>query len=159
LHTKTDKNGKQTIEYEYSVKCVTDNGATIWAKVIDDPYPKIEQIIPTDNEQVVVLDTKKLKNTLSAIAKINNPEDTVVMEYIYTSVRLSCGKVKVDFSPYKMNTHKKEDELLRYGFRCKYLLEALGDGKDTVIEAGLPLNPIMVKCGKLKAVIMPVRLS
>jgi DNA polymerase III sliding clamp (beta) subunit (PCNA family) len=152
--TRKTKDGKEVIDYEYAVRCITDNGMVVFSKISDEAFPPFEKIIPSDNEQLVVLDTDKLKNTLSAIAKVNNPEDTVIMEYIDKSVKLSCGKIKVDIVASKITG----DDLKRYGFKCRYLLEALGDAKKTKIETKSPLNPIMVTCGKLKAVIMPVRI-
>jgi DNA polymerase III sliding clamp (beta) subunit (PCNA family) len=155
VNTRKDKEGKEIVDYEYAVKCATDR-MLILAKLDDKDFLDFKLVIP-ENENSFVVNTDKLKKTLSAISNIHKSNDTVTMEVEGDSILLSCGMVK---SSIKINSIDTQllDFVLKCGFKCKYLIDALTNSKTTKIEVGSPLNPIMVTSGNLKAVIMPVRI-
>lgn len=150
---RKDKNGKEVVDYQYAVKCVSDN-MVLLAKLDDEDFLNFRQVMPEANELYFTTDTEQLLKILTAISKIHNPKDTVVLTCNKTDINLSCGMVKFNVKIVDTNI----DEEIKCAFRCKYLIDAITKSKTIKIEMGPQLAPIKVTSGELQSVIMPIRI-
>lgn len=131
----------------------------IFQKIVDEPYPRWNQVIPTEFDRILNVDRESLIAGTKR-AREFAPSTT-------HQVRLSCnGSVFVSSEdidlgasikrPVKMNFFKGEP--IDVGFNADYLLAVLEeiDGKTAVMEMSHPHKPVIVSS---KFLVMPVRLN
>jgi DNA polymerase-3 subunit beta len=101
------------------------NGVQIYTRLIEGPYPNYEQVIPKDNDKILVADKAALNGAIRRMAIVASDQTH--------RIRLSLGGPMLKFSVQTPDLGEASEEMpieydgapLEIGFNANYLLELL----------------------------------
>jgi len=101
------------------------NGVQIYTRLIEGPYPNYEQVIPKDNDKILIADKAALNAAIRRMAIVASDQTH--------RIRLSLGGPMLKFSVQTPDLGEASEELaveyegapLEIGFNANYLLELL----------------------------------
>lgn len=135
---------------------------TYTSKLIDGTYPDYVRVIPTGNQRNVIVDPRALAETIDRVSmisaertravKVNLDRDQLKLSVTSPETGLATESLDVDYS----------GDPFEIGFNARYLLDALQQNKDGLIELSMnnPSDPILVIAQNRKedvSVLMPMR--
>ena len=108
-----------------------DNGIVIYSKLIDDTYPNVQQVIPTGNDKIVLIDRMAL---IAAIERVGIFSEANSMKFEF-----AANEVKLQSSTETGNADedvpvKYEGEAIKVTFNHSYILEVLKSLDDDEVK-------------------------
>lgn len=125
------------------------------SKLIDGDFPQYQNVIPSQNTNIVKIEKSLFFNCLDRIS--------VVAQDIHKSAKLSFSNNKLVITALGCVEEMDIDYLgnpIDIGINSKYLLETIAQINDEFIELNLGVtnSPIVIKSSNAKFVLMPVRI-
>lgn len=100
-------------------------GTEVFTRLIDGPYPKYNQVIPVDNDKIVVVDRNALTKALRRMAVVASEQThRVRLAFVPGTVRLSVETSDLGQGREDMEIDYN-GEAIELGFNANYLLEIL----------------------------------
>ena len=105
-------------------------------RLIDGEFPEYEQVIPKENDKIVVMDKEKIYGCLKRVS-------TMASERV-EGIKFSLKKDSLEFSSYNQDFGDAKEEVgvvyegppLEVGFNARYLMEALN---------AIPINEVLME--------------
>lgn len=139
-------------------------GRIMISRSLEGKYPKYNQLIPQNNENVISCDKEELINSLELISSVNEDKTNNVKLYFEKgklsikadNPQLGGGDIVID------SEYNKEEEL-KIAFNCRYLLDALKsfDTEKVILEIKNSSSAVIIKPSsedEYLALVMPLQI-
>ncbi len=117
------------------------------SKLIEGNYPKYQQLIPTNNEKIIVIDRKELIDSIERVSTVVN-ERTNIVKFDFTKDSLEiCTDTPEAGSGRDTLEIEYDFEEIAIAFNYKYVLDALKnmESKNIKIEIATALSASIIK--------------
>lgn len=163
-----EENGEQKITLGQNHVLFTFENTMIYTRIIGEPYPDYDRVIPVDNSKELIIDRDALISSIKRVSLFSNPLSSQIRINI-TENKLNIYAQDVDFGGEAQETVdcQYSSEGIELAYNAHYLLDILRhvdtDKVKILIEnpdgAGLVYPSDQTKNEELLMLIMPVRLS
>ena len=134
------------------------------SRLIDARYPDFQAVIPTNNENEVIVNRIDLLNSLKRVSIFSN-KTTNALVFAVEGNALSVSCFDLDFSNDAKESldckHNGED--IEIGFNAKYLIEILNklQGEEVIFSIGSDKNPALIKGSEdnVTMLVMPIMIT
>ncbi len=158
IHSMIDLCGGQCeLSYNGSALIVRGDGFTFYTKLMEGVFPSYRRFIPEPRETVITAPKASVLAAINAVSAMNNETPSIQITsgdaVVASQIHPMAGEVSMEIDGAKGP---------QAAIKCSinYLKEAIAslDGEVANIEIGGPIDPIVIREGKLEAVIMPMRI-
>ncbi len=135
------------------------------SRSIEGQYPKYKQIIPKDNEKIVIVSREELINALDRTSSmVEEKKNVVKLTFEKNQLSLVVDNPELGDSNDFVDIEFEEEEPIKIAFNCKYLLDVLRNYESEKIRIELKpkLAPALIKPEdnkKYLALIMPIQIK
>lgn len=134
-------------------------------RLIEGKFPNVDQVIPKDNDKLVMINREHMINALKIISVMSDDK--------IKPVKLSLGENTMRVESEHAESGEAQNELaveyvgeaMNIGFNARYLLDVLGvvsHGENVRLELKGPLNPCLIRVpddATFLSVVMPLRIE
>ena len=110
-------------------------------RLVEGNYPSYNSVIPTDNQNKMIIDRQKFLNTLKRVSVFSNQASNLVKLHL-TGNQLTISAQDIDFSisAYERLSCQYEGDEMDIGFKSVFLIEILNNlqSSDVVMELSDP---------------------
>jgi DNA polymerase-3 subunit beta len=140
----------------------------VLARLIDEPYPNYQAVIPVDNEKRLTVDRAGMLAAVKRVALYSSSmTNQIRLSISPDAVRISAEDIERASEAYETVSGEFDGDELVIGFNAVYLTEVLSniDGEEVLFEFSSPnragvVTPLEQKAGEsLMMLIMPVMLN
>lgn len=108
--------------------------------LIDGTYPKYQQLIPTTNEKIALIDREKFINTIDRVSvMVNNRTNIMKFNFEDSSLEISTDTPEAGSAKERMDIEYSSDNLL-IAFNYKYVLDVLRNVSNSKIKIEMSTN-------------------
>jgi len=135
------------------------------SRSIEGQYPKYKQIIPKDNDKIVMISREEFLNALDRTSSmVEEKKNIVKLTFENNQLCLVVDNPELGESIDYVDVEFDEEEPIKIAFNCKFLLDVLRnfDSEKVRIELKPTLAPTLLKqegTDKYLALIMPIQIK
>ena len=142
--------------------CIEIGKVKIYSKLMEEKFPNFTQVIPTNNNEIVVVDRQMLLDSIERVS-VMTMDETHSVKMVFDSNVLTVMSVVSDVGSAKDEVPIKYiGEKIEISFNPNYLMEPLKaiDDDEVRIELKDGHSPAVIKCSiPFLYVLMPLRIS
>ena len=136
-----------------------DNGVIIYSKLMDDAYPNYAQVIPKDNDKIVIVDRAAL---IASIERVGIFSEAYSMKFEFANNELKLRSSTETNNGEETVPVKYEGEAISTTFNHAYILDALKSMDDDEVTLAFldGTHPVVISCSTPGlVVVMPLRIN
>ena len=156
------------VEIKLSEKkiCISIKNITFVSKLIDASFPDYKKVIPLQNDKILEINIKKLKNSIERVSIVNMHSDNKGMLFNVTPNSLSISStIDSDAASETIDVKFSSDESMNIKYNFKYILDSINhiNDENCVFKISNPENSILItqktpdSKKNLYFIIMPMR--
>jgi DNA polymerase-3 subunit beta len=110
-------------------------------RLVEGNYPSYNSVIPTDNQNKLIIDRIKFLNTLRRVSVFSNQASNLVKLHLTgNQVTISAQDIDFSISAYERISCQYEGDEMDIGFKSVFLIEILTNlqSSDVVVELSDP---------------------
>ena len=133
--------GNVLVEVDDKNALFTLSNHKLVCRLVEGNYPSYNSVIPTDNQNKLIIDRLKFLNTLRRVSVFSNQASNLVkMHLTGNQVTISAQDIDFSISAYERIPCQYEGDEMDIGFKSVFLIEILGNlqSSDVVVELSDP---------------------
>lgn len=133
--------GDVLIEVDDKNALFTLSSFTLVCRLVEGNYPSYNSVIPTDNQNKMIIDRLKFVNTLKRVSVFSNQASNLVkIQLTGNQITVSAQDIDFSISAYERLACQYEGDEMAIGFKSVFLIEILNNiqSSDVVMELSDP---------------------
>ena len=137
----TKEKGDVLIEVDDKNALFTLSNSKLVCRLVEGNYPSYNSVIPTDNQNKLIIDRLKFLNTLKRVSVFSNQASNLVKLHLTgNQITISAQDIDFSISAYERLSCQYEGDEMDIGFKSVFLIEILNNlqSSDVVMELSDP---------------------
>jgi DNA polymerase-3 subunit beta len=144
---------------------LSNDKVVLTTRLIEGKFPNVDQVIPKDNDKLVMINRERMINALKIISLMSNEKiKPVKLSLEQDSMKVESEKAEIGEALNELPI-EYAGEAFQIGFNARYLLDVLavaGHGENVRFELKGSLNPCLIRVpedASFLSVVMPLRIE
>ena len=141
------------------------NNTEVISRIVDGQFPNYKQVIPKDYIQEVIIDTKKLLESIRrTMIFTREPANKIVLNFKKNSLLIEAKTPELGEAEEEIPIESSKDEQISIGVNAQFLLDSLREVESDTIKCGItgqmsPITIIPENDNAFISVVMPIQIK